>query len=250
MKKKLLLIGIIAFNGLFYSQFNTGTVSLPTAGMTVKFAVDATTVTMTLTGDSSSMLGIGFGDDGLGMTSGYDGYIYNTTANRDYTFNGVGATPSADAAQNWSQVSNTVSGTIRTIVATRTLAGGSEDYAFTNLAGPLPIFYSRRAGNLNLGYHGALRDYAALILTPTLGTDENNMKNQVSVFPNPTKDVVSFTNSAQIKTLKIYDSNGKLVLAPKSVLDKIDISKLIKGFYFFELELSDGSRKFEKIIKE
>ncbi len=250
MKKTLLLIGIIAFNALFYSQVNTGTVSLPTAGMTVKFDVDATNVTMTLTGDSSSMLGIGFGEAGLGMTEGYDGYIYNTTANRDYTFNGVGATPSADAAQNWSQVSNTVSGTIRTIVATRTLAGGAEDFAFSNLPVPIAIFYSRRAGTTSLGYHGALRDYAALVLTPTLATNENNLKNQVSVFPNPTKDVVSFTNSDKIKTLKVYDSNGKLVLSPKSVMDKLDVSKLTQGFYFIEFELVDGSRKFEKIIKE
>lgn len=250
MKKTLLFIGLIAVNGLFYSQFNTGTVSLPTAQMTVKFAVDATNVTMTLTGDSSSMLGIGFGEIGGGMTDGYDGYIYNSSVNRDYTFNGVGITPSADASQNWSQISNTVSGTTRTIVAMRTLAGGAEDFAFTNLAGPLAIFYSRRDGTTSLGYHGSLRDYAALTFVPSLATDENSLKNQISVFPNPTKDFVNFANSEKIKSLKVYDSNGKLVLSPKSVMDKIDISKLTQGFYFIEFELLDGSRKFEKIIKE
>lgn len=250
MKKTLLLMGIIAFNGLFYSQFNTGTVSLPTAGMTVKFAVDPTNVTMTLTGDSTSMLGIGFGEAGTGMTAGNDGYIYNTTTNRDYTFSGVGVTPSADASQNWSQVSNTVSGTTRTIVATRTLAGGSEDFAFTNQAGSIAVYYARRAGNTNLGYHGALRDYTTLNFTPTLATNENNLKNQVSVYPNPTKDFVSFANSDKIKSLKVFDINGKLVLSPKSVSDKVDVSKLIQGLYFFEFELLDGSKKFDKIIKE
>ena len=78
----------------------------------------------------------------------------------------------------------------------------------------------------------------------------NNLKNQVSVYSNPTKDFVSFANSDKIKSLKVFDINGKLVLSPKSVSDRVDVSKLIQGLYFFEIELLDGSKKFEKIIKE
>lgn len=248
MKKILLLISVIALNSFFYSQFTTGIVSLPTAGMTVKFDVNATNVTMTLTGDNNSMLGIGFGNNG--MNSGADAYIFNSSANRDYTFSGIGITPSADAAQNWSQISNTVVGSVRTIVAQRTLAGGAEDFAFSNAAGNVDVFYARRNGNTSLGNHGALRDYATLIFSASLASNETNLKNQVTVYPNPVKDVLNFTYSDKIKTLKLYDMNGKLVLSPKAVSQKIDVSKLTNGVYFLEVELVDNTKKFEKIIKQ
>ncbi|WP_449400790.1 hypothetical protein [Chryseobacterium wanjuense] len=87
MKKVLLTLSMALATSLGAQFFSTGTVNLPTASMTVKIVTDPTTVTMTLTGDSNSMLGIGFGSSG--MAAGADGFIYNSSANRDYTFNGV-----------------------------------------------------------------------------------------------------------------------------------------------------------------
>ena len=59
--KKQLLTALCLSVGLFsYAQFTTGTVSLTGSTRTVKIDTDATTVTMTLTGDSTHWLGIGF----------------------------------------------------------------------------------------------------------------------------------------------------------------------------------------------
>ncbi|PZU87830.1 MAG: secretion protein [Chryseobacterium sp.] len=247
MAKNLLKMLPLLIGGTMFSQFSTGVVSLPTTAMTIKIDTDATNVTMTLTGSSTSWLGIGFSDEG--MKAGADGFIYNSTANRDYTFNGVGVTPSADAAQNWTELSNTVSAGTRTLVVRRTLAGGAGDFAFTNSAGTLPIFYGKGTST-SLAYHGAgNKDYATLTLSPSLAVDDANASaKRVGIYPNPVKDVLNITNSDKVNSLKIYDSTGKQVLSRKSVAT-MDVSQLTKGFYFIEFENIDGSKSYEKIIK-
>lgn len=235
-----LLIG-----GTMFSQFSTGVVSLPTAAMTIKIDVNATDVTMTLTGSSTSYLGIGFGSDG--MQSGADGFIYNSSASRDYTFSGIGVTPSADAVQNWTEQSNTVASGVRTLVVKRTLAGGAGDHAFTNAAGSVPIFYAR--GNaLNLAFHAA-RDYATLTLSPSLAVDESALAaNKVSLYPNPVQDVLNFTNADKIKSVKIFDAAGKQLPNQKGV-SNLNVLTLSKGVYFVEVEKLDGTIAYEKFIK-
>ncbi|MCS3871483.1 hypothetical protein J3D55_004399 [Chryseobacterium ginsenosidimutans] len=122
MKKVLLMVSMALVTSLGAQNFSSGTVSLGSTGMTVKLNTSTTLATITVTGADTSYLGIGFGNSG--MASGADGFIYNSSANRDYTFSGVGVTPSADASQDWTQTSNTTAGGIRTVVATRSLAGG------------------------------------------------------------------------------------------------------------------------------
>ncbi|WP_312765351.1 T9SS type A sorting domain-containing protein [Epilithonimonas sp.] len=247
MTKNLLKMLPLLIGGTMFSQFSTGVVSLPTTAMTIKIDTDPTNVTMTLTGSSTAWLGVGFSPDG--MAAGADGFIYNSTANRDYMFNGVGVTPSADAVQNWTELSNTVASGIRTLVVRRTLAGGAGDKAFTNAAGTLDIFYGKGTST-SLAYHGAgNKDYATLTLSPSLGVDDaNTSAKRVGIYPNPVKDVLNITNSDKINSLKIYDSTGKQVLSQKSAAT-MDVSQLTKGAYFIEFENIDGSKSYEKIIK-
>ncbi len=115
--------------------------------MTVKLDTTPTGVTMTVTGDSNSMLGLGFGS--TGMAAGADGFIYNSSANRDYSFSGVPNTPTADTSQDWTETSNTVSGSTRTIVATRSLSGGAGDFAIPNAPGTINIFIPAKAAELH-----------------------------------------------------------------------------------------------------
>lgn len=246
-KKNLLLCIPLFISGIFFSQFSTGSVNLPTTGMNVKIDVDATNVTMTLKGSSTGWLGIGFSDEG--MKDGADGFIYNSSANRDYTFSGVGVTPSADAAQNWTELSNTVASGVRTLVVRRTLAGGAGDFVFTNSTGTLPIFYARGSA-LGLANHGSgNRDYATLTFSPSLAVDDANASSKkIGVYPNPVKDILNFTNSDKIGSIKIYDSAGKQVISQKSA-ENLNVSQLTKGVYFIEFENIEGSRSYEKIIK-
>lgn len=248
MKKVLLTLSMALAISVGAQNFSTGTVSLPTSSMTVQFVTNPTTVTMTLTGDSNSMLAIGFGSSG--MASGADGFIYSSSANRDYTFSGIGVTPSADASQDWSVTSNTVSGSTRTIVATRSLAGGSGDFAFTNSNSSINIFYARRLGNPALGYHTE-RDYAVLTRTSVLATNEIAAESKnILLYPNPAKETISFKNADKIKSIDIFESAGGKVKTIKADAKEINISDLKSGNYYLEIALKDGTTSFEKLIKE
>lgn len=248
MKKTLLILGTLLAN-FAWAQFTTGTVSLPTTGMTVKIDTTPTTVTLTVTGDSNSMLGIGFGSSG--MANGADGFIYNSSGNTDYTFGGIGITPTADVSQDWTVSSNTVSGSTRTIVATRTLAGGTGDFAISNANTSLNIFYSRRDGNTALGYHNALRDYATLSRSATLATSDLTLESKnVSIYPNPAKETVNFENADNIKSVDIYETTGRKVRSVKVEGGSISVSDLRSGSYYLEITQKDGTMSYQKLIKE
>ena len=253
MKKTLLTLSMVLAN-FAWAQFSSGTVPLSATGMTVKLDTTPSGLTMTVTGDSNSMLGIGFGGNGVdtgGMASGSDGFIYNASASRDYTFIGK-TTPNPDPVQDWTETSNTVSGSTRTIVATRSLSGGPGDFAIANAAGTINIFYSRKSGGSALGYHDAGRGYAVLTMTAnTLSVNETVAESKKMIlYPNPAKTSVSLKNFDSVKSIDIYESTGRKVRSLRPNQEKINIEDLKSGIYYFEMLLKDGSTSYEKLIKE
>lgn len=249
--KKVLLTLSLALASAVGAQFSSGTVSLGSTGMTVKLDTSSTLATITLTGADTSYLGIGFGSSG--MASGADGFIYNSTANRDYTFGGVGVTPTADATQDWTQTSNTTAAGIRTVVATRSLTGGSGDTAIPNTAGTVNIFFAKGPTTaLSSGYHGGgNRGYAALNMTATLGTNDLTLESKkVVLYPNPAKETVNFKNADKIRSIDIYESTGRKVKSVKIDGENINVADLKTGSYYFEIKLKDGTLSYEKLIKE
>lgn len=248
--KKVLLTLSLALATSVGAQFSSGVVNLTTTGMTIKLDTTPTLVTMTLTGSDNSFMGIGFGNSG--MASGADGFIYNSSASRDYTFNGVGVTPSADASQDWTVTSNTTSAGTRTVVATRSLSGGTGDTAIANAAGPISIFYAKGNNTLSLSYHGGgNRDYATLTMAASLATDEVAAQSKkIVLYPNPAKETVNFKNADKIKSIDVYEATGRKVKSVKVNGENISVSDLKSGSYYFEITLKDGSVAYEKLIKE
>lgn len=231
-----------------FSQFTTGTVNLTSAGMTVKIDTTPTTVTLKLTGDSNSMLGVGF--NATAMADLPDGFIYNSGTNLDFKLNDH-AIPTADVAQDWSVTSNTVAGSTRTIIATRSLIGGTGDFAFSNAAGTLNIIYARRAGNQALGYHGNLRDATTLTFSASLGVDEADALNKsFKIYPNPVKDILNIEFKNGINNISIYDVTGRKVVVEKPESRTLNISRLKSGVYFIEIETNDNLKLQEKFIKK
>ncbi|UFK98599.1 T9SS type A sorting domain-containing protein [Kaistella faecalis] len=252
MKRKLLLI-LSSFCAciLIGAQYSSGAPFLVgTTGVSVKMETKPTMVRLTLSGPSNSFLGLGAGDEG--MASGADGFIYNSASARDYTFNGVGVTPSADAVQDWTVTSNTISGSTRTVVATRSLSGGAGDAPIPNAAGTVNVFVARGDGTLTLSYHGAgNRDYATLVMSydAALAADDVNLQGKIMMYPNPSKGTVNFKNSESIKSILVYDSTGRFIVSPKLKNSGIDLNRLSPGTYFLEIEANDGVKSFEKLIK-
>ena len=81
---------------------------------------------------------------------------------------------------------------------------------------------------------------------PSLSIDEENRLN-VSIYPNPTSDIVYIEgNYSQLKAV-VYDILGKQVMN-EPITNSIDISQLEKGVYI--LQLSDGAKlTTQRIIK-
>lgn len=258
MKKNLLLLLAIATTGTsVMAQFSSGTAMLGSTGMTVKMDTSPTTVTLTLTGDTtSSFLGIGFGS--VGMATGADGFIYNkastSSTNLDYTFSGT-IRPTADANQDWTVTSATGVGTSNTtIVATRSLAGSAEDTALANSAGSVDLFFAKGPSSTTtpLSYHGATnRGYTTLTLSSTLGTGELAAANKVTVYPNPSKGMVYLKNGEKLKSVTVYDASGrKLSVTMSQENSSVDLSGMKKGIYYLEMVSQDGKRSFEKMIRD
>ena len=81
----------------------------------------------------------------------------------------------------------------------------------------------------------------------TAGIDDQNQLD-ISIYPNPTSDIVYIEgNYSQLKAV-VYDILGKQVIN-KSVTNSIDISQLEKGVYI--LQLSDGAKlTTQRIVKD
>ena len=74
-------------------------------------------------------------------------------------------------------------------------------------------------------------------------------ENNISLYPNPTTDVLHLTNPQSITSVKVYDALGKLVLEQYNSFSLIDISKLSKGLLFIKIETDNGVFT-KKVIKQ
>ncbi|MBW7675859.1 T9SS type A sorting domain-containing protein [Chryseobacterium chendengshani] len=259
---------IVLFSCLLISSFGisqqktTGDVPLsPNNGITANFTLDNATskVTLVLKGPSDRWFGLGIGvNAGFSMSSG-DAVVYSDVTTPKLTDrNFIGTTqPPLDSSQDWTIVSDVVSGTVRTLTLTRNLTNSDPNdyqmpYATTNsisFAGPRPATATTtvapHGGTANVGY-------ATASFTTVLGIDELSAleKNKVTVYPNPAKETVSFKNAEKIKSIDIYESTGRQVRSVKLEGENISVSDLRSGNYYLEITLKDGSLSYEKLIKE
>ena len=228
--KKILLTTLILFGMSATAQNHTTGVINLTTGYTVKFDTNPTTVTMTLVGPSDKWLGLGFGMTSM-FTSG-DGVIASgASANlTDRNFTGSGSTPNSDATQNWTTTSNTVAGSVRTIIATRALSTGDSagvDYTITNSTASINLIWAL-GSSLTLTQHqsrgnGVSGNFA-------LSTDSFAMAG-FKLYPNPADDIfaIELPNEFETVEVKLFDVVGKLFFTKQiSQLDnKININSLV-----------------------
>ncbi|TSJ45484.1 hypothetical protein FO442_06935 [Fluviicola chungangensis] len=162
MKKVyLLLVAICPLLGfgqtkeIAFSELTVG------SGMYFGAVMTTTDITVTVQGPSDRFIAFGFG---TGMATGNDAIIWSTLGTgaaplqlRDHRMIGQGVEPSVDAQQDWTVVSNNVSGGSRTIVATRALnTGDPNDVTFNFAATSQNLFWSHGPSATNqLQYHGA-----------------------------------------------------------------------------------------------
>jgi len=230
---------------LFAQSFSTGTQTL-LSGLTANINIDADTdiTTLTLTGPSNAWFAIGFGN--LDM-QGTDVFRTNGSTIVD-AYSSGNALPAQDASQDWDLVSNNVSGSTRTIVATRANnTGDSNDHVFSASAGSLSVIYA--IGNTTTyGYH-ASRGFTTLGVS--LGISENKLLS-FEMYPNPVSDVlnIQLPTGTEKAEVGVFDYTGRLVTSKiiSSNDTSIDVQKLSNGIYLIRVS-SDAKIGAQRFIK-
>ena len=84
-----------------------------------------------------------------------------------------------------------------------------------------------------------------------MGLDDFTKDNSIKVYPNPAKDVLSVKGDVNLRSVSLYDIQGRLLqtVMPNDVQATIDIAMRAKGIYFLKVT-SDKGVKVEKVIKE
>ena len=250
--KKILLFTLILFGMSATAQNHTTGVINLTTGYTVKFDTNPTTVTMTLVGPSDKWLGLGLGMTGMSQTG--DGVIVSgaTPTLSDRNFTGSQNTPNTDSAQSWTTTSNTVAGTVRTIIATRALSTGDtsgSDFTFTNSTASINLIWAL-GSSLTLAQHqsrgsGVSGNFA-------LSTDSFAMAG-FKLYPNPADDIfaIELPNEFETVEVKLFDVVGKLVFTKQiSQLDnKINIDSLVAGNYIVKVTSDEKTFSTNLIIQ-
>jgi hypothetical protein len=83
----------------------------------------------------------------------------------------------------------------------------------------------------------------------TLGIQENGFINNISIYPNPLKNILNFKTENNILKVEVYDIAGRILSSNSISENKIDLSELKAGNYILKLYTEKGIMN-TKIIKE
>ena len=83
----------------------------------------------------------------------------------------------------------------------------------------------------------------------SLGIQENNSINKISLYPNPVKDILNFKTEHNISKVEVYDIAGRILSSNSISENKINLSDLKTGNYILKLYTEKGIMN-TKIIKE
>ncbi|WP_083996863.1 T9SS-dependent choice-of-anchor J family protein [Chryseobacterium sp. BLS98] len=108
---------------------------------------------------------------------------------------------------------------------------------------------------IRIGIHCITEEASALLVDDvkitttgsTLSASESPLINEVIVYPNPIKDVLSITADKMIPPVQIYSREGKLIKVSYS--KTINISEFVPGNYFLKIFLTDSKQIIKQIIK-
>ena len=259
MKKNTLNILTLIFLASFYNgvaqTYSTGVITCD-SNLSLELDVTSTEVTITINGLSDRWFAIGFGGTGsAGTGMNNEDVVYTTGPSTiDGYLTGYSA-PTNDTVNDWTQTSNTVSGGIRTIVATRALnTGESNDYVFTHASGSINLIWAY-GGSTTLNNHGGAGSRGATSATlSSLGISDFTLNDQFAIFPNPSNDFVNIkTNGFNISKVSIYDLQGRNIkninFEDFNENTKVDLSDLDSGIYNLIIESSKGKGMKKVLIQ-
>lgn len=90
-----------------------------------------------------------------------------------------------------------------------------------------------------------------LIKNPTLQTNDTISNNSINIYPNPTKDDVNISTDAKIKSIEVYDAQGRIIqkhMGINSQHAKISIRSNTSGLYIFKI-ITEKEVVMKKVMK-
>ena len=86
----------------------------------------------------------------------------------------------------------------------------------------------------------------------SVGINEINNLNKISIYPNPTSGLVNISSNQPIANIEVFDVTGKLVYNQqnntKQTNTEIDLSALSNGIYFIHAEAANGKLSNSKVV--
>lgn len=108
-----------------------------------------------------------------------------------------------------------------------------------------------KQANIYFDYNAPIDTNMAQTTFGTLNNTVVTFDESISVFPNPTNGNVTINSKFNIKTIELYDVQGRILetVIENSNESIIDVSTRQSGIYFLKITTDEGS-KVEKIMKE
>ena len=215
---------------------------------------------MTLGGPADRWFGVGFGL--TSMTSGGDVVVWDGVNEllTDRTFNGVDATPSLDANQDWTVIDidyTSFPGFVG-IQATRSLTTSDpNDYEFNLTDTSINLVWARSsgapaAGSFILANHGG-SNRGIFPTGFTLGTQNLQVSYNFKIIPNPveTEFELELPEGTSMAKVDIYDVFGKQIFTNEisALKSKINISEWNSGIYLVRVTSEFGTQS-KRLIKQ
>ncbi len=96
-------------------------------------------------------------------------------------------------------------------------------------------------------YNWPIQTNEATTVFEVLSRGEFERDNSVKVYPNPSNGMVNITAASEIRSVELYDIQGRLLQAGSN--DSLDISGRAAGMYFVKV-LTEAGMKVEKVVKK
>ena len=108
-----------------------------------------------------------------------------------------------------------------------------------------------KQANIFFDYNAPIQTNMENTTFQSLNTDDFDKDNSISIYPNPTNSIVNINSNNTIKSVKLYDVQGRLLHTKliNETTSSIDISEKANGIYFLKI-ISDKGFKVEKIMKK
>ena len=81
-----------------------------------------------------------------------------------------------------------------------------------------------------------------------LGTEEVNL-NFVSIYPNPTSDILKIKSEIPVKQLQLISFEGKVV-RKYNASSQLNIGDLPAGIYILKVQFENGKTEVKKVVKK